>query len=186
MYIPGWSIFEAFQDESCLSKMELDRICESRVLDYKREVGSGKDISKDLSAFANSDGGCIFYGIDENAGAISNIVGLAGDISKIQETIEQVADSTIRPKISLCFHKIALKSGNAVLIVGVAKSKIKPHLAYSDNKRYFVRNVTTTDVADPDQIRSMIRERDSVDMQMQSELDRLIAKHKSADRKSVV
>ena len=45
-------------------------VAENLTLDYKRELGNSPsaraEMCKDISALANSQGGAIFYGIDEN------------------------------------------------------------------------------------------------------------------------
>jgi len=50
-------------------------IGESVILEYKREhTSNSKELAKDISAMANSEGGIIIYGLDENKnGQASNI-----------------------------------------------------------------------------------------------------------------
>lgn len=92
-----------------LNQLIQDQIEESNVLDYKaadalaKTDGKKNEISKDVSAFANSNGGVIIYGIkefDEKSKAhlpekidpVSRV-----DISK--EWLEQVISTKIQPKI---------------------------------------------------------------------------------------
>ena len=54
-----------------LKNMIKNQIQENIHLDYKRSSAlslqnNHKEIAKDVSAFANSDGGCIIYGIEED------------------------------------------------------------------------------------------------------------------------
>lgn len=84
-----------------------NQIEENLNLDYKaadslqRNDNKANEISKDVSAFANSDGGIIIYGIKEN----STNKHLPESISPIsrqeisKEWLEQVIQSRIRPKI---------------------------------------------------------------------------------------
>src|SRR5690606_1312443 len=57
-----------------------------------------KEISKDVSAFANSDGGIIIYGIEENKHVASKLSFIDGNIFT-KEWIENIIISTIQPKI---------------------------------------------------------------------------------------
>ena len=76
---------------------------ESLHLDYKRSASlskSGqKEIPKDVSAFANSDGGLIIYGIEES-GHLPVCIDEGFSNSDItRETIEEIILSNISPRI---------------------------------------------------------------------------------------
>src|SRR5438128_6277596 len=91
--------------ESDILKLITNQVQESLTLDYKacdalgRSDGKKKEVSKDVSAFANSAGGTIVYGVLENkhfptaidAGYDPN------DISK--EWVEQVIKTNIQRRI---------------------------------------------------------------------------------------
>lgn len=120
-----------------------DEIEESLKLDYKESRALAKtdrkkkDISKDVSAFANSDGGLIIYGITEQnhkPTALSFING--NDITK--EWLEQVIQSTIFRKIE-GLHIIPIRYDNdfnkSIYIVKIPNDSAVPHMA-SDNRFY--------------------------------------------------
>jgi len=49
-----------------IQKLIENKIEESLTLEYKRELSrNNKEIAKDISAFANTSGGVIIYGIEE-------------------------------------------------------------------------------------------------------------------------
>jgi predicted HTH transcriptional regulator len=94
------------------TKADLDRLVsegvpESLTLDYKRAEALGKsskernELSKDVSAFANSAGGQIVYGIVEENNSPTMVQG-ADSIDPKQfsrEWIEQTIDSNVHPRI---------------------------------------------------------------------------------------
>ncbi len=123
-----------------------NKVCESTTLDYKacdalaKIEGKKKDISKDVSAFANSAGGTIVYGVSENAAhepeAIDSGYGPT-DISG--EWLEQVINTNVERRIdrviinTVLLHKT--HPGKVLYVVYVPESKLAPHMA-SDGRFY--------------------------------------------------
>jgi predicted HTH transcriptional regulator len=85
-----------------LQRLIEDEIHESLSLDYKASLALAKDsnskseLCKDVSAFANSAGGQIVYGIKENDG---KPVEIDDGTDLTREWIEQVIDSNLQPRI---------------------------------------------------------------------------------------
>jgi len=130
---------------------------ESLHLEFKSSESLGKtdgkkrELSKDISAFANSDGGMIFYGIkelDHKASELSFVDGR--DVTK--EWIEQVLNSNIYPKIpDLRIHPIRFEGSmeSSVYAVGIPASSAAPHM--SADKRYYRRyNFESVPMEEPD------------------------------------
>ena len=129
----------------------LDNLChngitESVNLEFKRSDALRRtdaqrnELSKDISAMANSDGGVIIYGIAEDrethgAGKLDDGV----DQSQIQpKWIEQVANSKIHPKIeglTVTAVSIAPETTNRVAYVVEVPRGSTVHMA-ADNKYY--------------------------------------------------
>ena len=115
--------------EQKLLEYRTNDIEESLHLEYKAAAALtstpqpklSRDISKDVSAMANSDGGTIIYGIAEDSrnkhlpGAIEPI----NRSSFSKERLEQIINSTISPKIDgLVIHPVPLQAGiDAVVFV---------------------------------------------------------------------
>lgn len=80
-----------------------DEVQENIHLDYKdsRALSRKKpgEISKDISAFANSDGGIIIYGIQEERHLPKAIDEGCDDLDITREWLEQVISSNIAPRI---------------------------------------------------------------------------------------
>ncbi len=136
------------EDKDGLSEEEIQKLIDSEVeeslhLEYKackalkKEEGCKKELSKDVSSFANSDGGTIIYGVIERDNKPIKIdVGFdPNDISK--EWIEQVISSRITPKIEdIIITPIPLSNSDKFLYsIKIPKSDKAPHQA-SDKKYY--------------------------------------------------
>ena len=134
--------------EDTLNKEKIQKLIDSEVeesihLEYKackalkKEEGCKKELSKDVSSFANSDGGTIIYGVIEiDNKPIKIDVGFdPNDISK--EWIEQVINSKIIPKIeNIIITPINLSNSDKFLyLIKIPKIDKAPHQA-SDKKYY--------------------------------------------------
>jgi len=114
-------------------------------LDFKdaqsidKSDGKKKELSKDVSAFANSDGGIIIYGLKEINHKASIVSYVDGNIYT-KEWLEQVINSTIQRKIKDLKIIPIRNNGNieeTVYIVKIPKSFDKPHIA--KDKRFYKR-----------------------------------------------
>ncbi|GGB98602.1 AlbA family DNA-binding domain-containing protein [Dyadobacter sediminis] len=100
---------------------------------------SKKEMSKDVAAMANSDGGIIFYGIKEIDHVASQLSFINGrEITK--EWIENVLTSNIQPKID-DLRIIPVRFGNdlerSIYVVIIGRSPDSPHM--NSDKKYYKR-----------------------------------------------
>lgn len=136
------------QTEKDIVALISNKIEESLTLEYKR-CGSLSDtdkeknqISKDVSAFANSVGGIIIYGMIESDGHVSSAIDDGFDPKKVsKEWLESVIDSRISPKIEgLVITPIELaetRPGRCLYVIKVPQSIRAPHQA--SDFRYYKR-----------------------------------------------
>lgn len=68
-------------------------------LDYKEQLGSNAEIAKDLSSFANSDGGIIIYGIREVNNKPTEIILI--NQPNLREKLDQIARNGIDPSLDV-------------------------------------------------------------------------------------
>ncbi len=139
--------FMKLSDEQDLLVLIKNGVFEDLHLDYKdsmalqRSDAKKREISKDVSSFANSDGGQLVYGMVEQNHLPSNLdVGSdPNDITK--EWLEQVIMSTIQPRITdVTIHPIPLSTAPAnrlAYVVTIPRSISGPHQAV--DKRYYKR-----------------------------------------------
>lgn len=115
---------------------------ESLKLEFKAAEAISKtqrnEISKDISAFANSGGGILIYGIKEKDHVAADVSFVDGTVTT-KEWIEQVINSNIQPKIEgILIFPIRFDSDirKSVYVVKIPESD-KAHMAV--NKKYYKR-----------------------------------------------
>jgi hypothetical protein len=129
--------------EQDLLNLITNAVQENLNLDYKRKESlentdqRKNEIGKDVSAFANSDGGTIVYGMEENRHLPVRLNGVDATVTT-REWIEQVINSKIRPRIAgIRINPVPLStlSMGTAFVVSVPASRSAPHMA-SDHKYY--------------------------------------------------
>lgn len=139
-------------DISYLLKYEVE---ESLHLDYKSGESLGKtenrtkEIAKDVSAFANSDGGVIIYGILEKDHRPNSFAYVDGTcITK--EWLEQVINSKVNKKIpgvEIYPFRVDGDLKKSIFLVKIPRSNMAPHM--SCDHRYYKRyNFTSVPMED--------------------------------------
>ena len=150
-------------DQNDLLQLIEDEMSESKTLDFKRELHldsseQKKEFLKDLSAFANASGGFIIYGMDEDEGRASELVGLVvEDIDKQILRMDSIAQSGIDPRISVEFKPINLESDRFAIIASIPKSWTSPHAVdHGKHWRFYSRNSAGNYPLDVDEVRNII------------------------------
>ncbi|WP_052600014.1 helix-turn-helix domain-containing protein [Aureispira sp. CCB-QB1] len=127
-------------------------------LDYKKSLGNPdrakNELAKDISSFANSNGGYLIIGVNDNL----EILGVDKEINNkpIDEWLNQVVGSNIEPNVLYYDPKIIdIPSSNKVLVViHIPESTKKPHMV-SSLYTYYVRINDSSKKANHYQIRDM-------------------------------
>jgi hypothetical protein len=135
-----------------LHRLISDEIQESLTLDYKASPALAKsndarnELCKDVSAFANSAGGQIVYGIVEKDRKPTSIDD-GSDLSR--EWIEQVIDSNVQPRIDgLLIAPIAIGTGRYAYAITIPQASGRaPHQA-PDHKYYKRQNFQSVPMED--------------------------------------
>ncbi len=130
-------------DEGRVQQYIDDGVEESLNLDYKaagalaKTDGKRKEITKDVSAMANSDGGIIIYGVTEN-GHLPDAIDPVDRQEFSKEWLDNVI-SNIRPNIEgLVIHPVSVggTESDAIYVVDIPQS----HTAHQAlDKRYYKR-----------------------------------------------
>jgi hypothetical protein len=119
-----------------------DQVQESLHLDYKdsRAIDNSKrsEIAKDVSAFANSDGGLIIYGVIEQSHLPERLDDGVDHTKYKREWLEQIINSNISPRIDdVQIAQIPLSPDKSIFAIKVPKTYRGPHQSY--DKRYYKR-----------------------------------------------
>jgi len=96
-------------------------------LEFKRKVTSPEKIARALIGFANTKGGTILFGVDDD----KSVVGVESEkteVEMIQTAGRVYCDPPIEPDIEIISHR-----GKDILIVTVDESNQKPHSLLADD-----------------------------------------------------
>jgi hypothetical protein len=123
-------------DEIELQKLIDNSISEGWYIEFKSDFPKKTEkfdnlkISKSISAFANTKGGWLFYGVDSNDKNIATeLCGI--DISKyknLTDQISQIISENIFPKPIFHFKTVKLKTGKYVFIILIEESPTPPYI----------------------------------------------------------
>lgn len=111
-------------------------------IEYKRELTSDKkELKADVIQFANTYGGILIIGIEEEDRVAKNIVPITGDIDAVKLQINQTLRSNIEPAIQgLVVQEVEVVDG-FIILIGIPESKNKPHCYVRDEaRRFYGRN----------------------------------------------
>jgi len=112
-----------------------DKIPERRTLDYKLDVypdgnKGNKEFLKDVSAFANTVGGYLICGVEEEKGAPTDVKGVeVADFDKLKQRFDNLLRMGVDPPIrGVEFEAVDFTESKKVIVVHVPKSVARPHM----------------------------------------------------------
>lgn len=120
------------------------QVSEGTYLDLKRELprggeGGRHEFLADVSAFANSSGGDLLYGLDEDGeGRASAIVPLEGNADVEARRLQDMLMNGVEPRIPGAQVQAIAVNGGFVLAVRVPQSWAGPHRVKT-NQHFFIR-----------------------------------------------
>ena len=135
---------------------------ESRDIDYKEQTYGNSDKDKrefaaDVSSFANTNGGHILIGIQEDHGVACATPGIDDNPDHQRTRLEQIARNGIQPRINgLRIVAVPLANGRNVLVIRIQRSWTAPHRVISQgSNRFWARDGGGKYEPDVDQLREM-------------------------------
>jgi hypothetical protein len=121
--------------EEHLQHLVNERIPESKNIEYKQSIqyvtdDQKRELLSDLTAFANTDGGDLVFGIAESDGSAGELIGLKNlNPDDAVGKIENLLRDFVQPRIiGVHMKAIVLSSGNHALIVRIPRSFSAPHM----------------------------------------------------------
>lgn len=134
---------------------------ESETLDFKemfslRSESEKAEFAKDISAFANTRGGHIIYGVRDRT---RERIGI-DEKTFNEDKMQQVISSRVDPPPEF-WTKTVCYEGTLFGLLTIPESSLKPHQIVQTGQ-IFIRRGATTDRARTEEIRLMLRERESL------------------------
>ncbi|MGZ9642829.1 AlbA family DNA-binding domain-containing protein [Bacillus cereus] len=153
-------------------KLKEDGVEEGKRIDYKQQLkfenrDVKREFAKDITSFANTEGGDLIIGVSEEKGAINEILGIEVlDKDALRLSIESFLRTSIEPQLSnigINFYPIGERF---ILHIHVPKSYNGPHIA---NKAKFVaRNSAGNYELDYTEIKQRFTASKGVESEMES------------------
>ncbi|MBX4261075.1 putative DNA binding domain-containing protein [Clostridium estertheticum] len=123
--------------------MEIINNGENSYIEFKEENIKAKDLAEEIVAFANSEGGIILIGIDDDG----NIIGVKDN--SIEEKIMNICRNNCIPNIIPIYNEFVL-SDKRVSVVNISKGLNKPY--YTVDHKYYIRVGTTKRIASREEL----------------------------------
>lgn len=166
---------EGFLDKNEYTEQDIislinNKIEESINLDFKSSDSLGfeqsrkKELSKDVSSFANSAGGIIIYGMNEKNHVAESLSFVDGNVFT-KEWIEQVIQSNIHRKIEgvlIIPVRFENEVNKTVYVIKIPESNQAPHMA--SDKRYYKRHNFGSDPMEEYEVRNLYNRLQSTDL----------------------
>jgi len=130
--------------EKDLQNLIANQVPEDKTIDYKQTLhlekpSDKKEVLKDISAFANTIGGHIIYGMKEKKGIPVELSGMAvDDPDQIKQRIDNVIRDCVDPRIyGIDIQPVPLHNGNFSIVVRIPRSFNPPHMVTIGGHRQF-------------------------------------------------
>lgn len=151
--------------EADLRELFDEQVPESLRLDYKRDLYTAtdagkKEFLKDVSAFANANGGHLIIGMDEAGGIPTGIPGVPGNPDTLVQQLEQSTRTAIDPSIQgIRIKAVPLAAGDQCLVLRIPKSWRPPHrVSFQGWNKFWIRNAAGAHEASMMELRSLFSE----------------------------
>lgn len=102
-------------------------------IEFKRRFSTPKKIAKEMIAFANTKGGCIIFGVDDDR----KIIGVESEKSEL-ELIDTAAKFYCEPEVKYRTDIVPIKS-NDVVVIEIPESTRKPHRLIDEDDKITTR-----------------------------------------------
>jgi hypothetical protein len=130
---------DSLRQLSAANLAALTSVREGWYVEYKSQIVSASSVAKSISAFANTYGGWLFYGIKEKSkdeSVAGSFVGIdSADLDAFQQTIRQAAATLVTPSPHFDLTilrgpcpEIGLEDNRAVICLQIPRSLNTPHV----------------------------------------------------------
>ena len=124
---------------------------EDATIEFKREMPHRNSLADEIAAFANTQGGVILIGVDDDR----NIVGLElQELDRVEKTVVEICEDSIEPTVPIFTEKIRIDDKNILKIV-VPRSLF----VHKTPKGYFTRQGSSKREIPTDQLARLLQSR---------------------------
>ncbi|MHB8853517.1 MAG: AlbA family DNA-binding domain-containing protein [Ignavibacteriaceae bacterium] len=145
------ALFNLYDDEATLDELTqliANQTCEKRTIDYKLTLELDGDEKKkeflaDIVSFANTLGGLLIYGMEEEAGIPTKLIGIeSANFDILKGQIESIIRDGIAPKLNThTITDVNISDGRKAIIIKIPQSWTSPHLVlFKRSPKFFARN----------------------------------------------
>ena len=138
--------FDSIAEDDLLALIT-NGISEGRTIEYKRELpgnsdGDKKEFLADVSSFANTGGGDLVFGMDEDKNLPTQIVGLTStDIGLEAQRLDSILGSGLDPRVRYAQKTVLCQDGKKTLVIRVERSWTGPHrVIFKGHDKFYARN----------------------------------------------
>jgi hypothetical protein len=150
-------------DESTLRDLIENRVPEDKTIDYKESLPLARSAEKEkflkhVTAFANTAGGHIIYGMKEKKGIPTDLCGLTvDDFDTLKQKIENLIRDCVEPRIwGVQPHPVELANSKFAVVIRIPRSFNSPHMVKIEGHRAFYgRSSASSDFLDVGQLRQL-------------------------------
>lgn len=141
-----------------LSALAENHVPESATLEFKASPWAAmKEWCKDISALANSDGGCIVVGMKEVNGVASELAGIEGTPDELIRKLGQAAESNLDPRIRIQMRWVPVSAERFAVLLATVRSRFGPHMSRADgDRRFYKRTNTHVEAMNTDEVRRAV------------------------------
>ena len=168
--------------ESDLQNLITSGVPESERIDYKREFfteSENKNISKFVSSFANTHGGHLVFGMDEENGLPTELCGIQiEDVDEKKSTLSRMIRTCIEPVITgVNVEDVKLENGKYAIVIRIPKSWNLPHrVTVKGHNKFYIRHNTESIETRYEELKNLFHHGSSVQKQIQLFRDERIAR----------
>jgi predicted HTH transcriptional regulator len=121
---------------------------ENTYIEFKREIPSSEKIAREIAAIANTHGGTLLVGVDDDG----TIVGVQGHEEE-EYLLESAVNELCQPPVSIRVEIVPISRKRDVLVVTIREAINKPIAVVSENGRnYYVRERDKSVKASPERV----------------------------------
>ena len=124
---------------------------EDATIEFKREMPHRNSLADEIAAFANTQGGVILIGVDDDR----NIVGLElQELDRVEKTVVEICEDSIEPTVPIFTEKLRIDDKNILKIV-VPRSLF----VHKTSNGYFTRQGSSKREMPTDQLARLLQSR---------------------------